>query len=238
MTVTVFLYGSWIFRFTLPVFVDRSVMTAAVSPLPLTVRQRQILDWIRRHLEMTGMPPTRAEIASGLGFRTASSAEDHLRALAKKGALELLPGTSRGMRLREMPELPGAGMPLVGRVAAGNPILAAEHIEAHVRLDPALFSPRADYLLRVRGSSMKNAGILDGDLLAVHKTSEARSGQIVVARITGSSGDEVTVKRLQRRGREITLLPENPNFAPIVIDGKSDALVIEGIGVGVIRKSL
>jgi repressor LexA len=212
-------------------------MAITVSPLPLTARQRQILDWIRRHLEMTGMPPTRAEIATGLGFSTASSAEDHLRALAKKGALELLPGTSRGMRLREMPELPGAGVPIVGRVAAGNPVLAAEHIETHVRLDPALFSPRADYLLRVRGSSMKNAGILDGDLLAVHKTSDARSGQIIVARLPGSSGDEVTVKRLQRRGREITLLAENPDFAPIVVEGKRDALVIEGIGVGVIRSS-
>src|ERR1700681_4559447 len=138
------------------------------NPLParLTPRQRQILDWIRGFMEARGMPPTRAEIATGLGFSTASSAEDHLRALAKKGALELLPGTSRGIRLREMPELPGAGVPIVGRVAAGNPVLAAEHIETHVRLDPALFSPRADYLLRVRGSSMKNAGILDGDLLA------------------------------------------------------------------------
>src|SRR5215212_769159 len=182
--------------------------------LPLTVRQQQILDWIRRHLETTGMPPTRAEIASGLGFSTASSAEDHLRALAKKGALELLPGTSRGMRLRETPELPGTGLPIVGRVAAGNPILAAEHIETHVRLDPALFSPHADYLLRVRGASMKNAGILDGDLIAVHKTSEARSGQIVVARI----GDEVTVKRLSRRGGRIELLAENPRYKPIVAD--------------------
>ena len=133
------------------------------------------------------MPPTRAEIAAGLGFRTASSAEDHLRALARKGALELTPGASRGMRLTEPPELPGTGLPLVGRVAAGNPILAAEHIEAHVRLDPALFTPRADYLLRVHGLSMKNAGILDGDLLAVHKSAEARSGQIVVARLGDSS---------------------------------------------------
>jgi repressor LexA len=207
----------------------------AVPPLPLTARQQQILDWIRRHLESTGMPPTRAEIAAGLGFSTASSAEDHLRALARKGALELLPGASRGMRLRDTPDLPGAGLPLVGRVAAGSPILAAEHIEAHVRLDPALFAPRADYLLRVRGQSMKNAGILDGDLLAVHRTSEARSGQIVVARLSGPGGDEVTVKRLQRRGREITLLPENPDFAPIVIEGRRDALTIEGVGVGLLR---
>ena len=203
----------------------------ATMPLPLTARQQQILDWIRAHLETTGMPPTRAEIAAGLGFRTASSAEDHLRALARKGALELTPGASRGMRLTEMPELPGTGLPLVGRVAAGNPILAAEHIEAHVRLDPALFTPRADYLLRVRGLSMKNAGILDGDLLAVHRSADARSGQIVVARL----GDYVTVKRLQRDGARVLLVAENPDFAPIVVEGRREALTIEGIGVGLIR---
>ena len=202
---------------------------------PLTARQQQILDWIRRHLETTGMPPTRAEIATGLGFRTASSAEDHLRALARKGALELTPGASRGLRLKEMPELPGLGLPLVGRVAAGSPILAAEHIESHVRLDPGLFAPRADYLLRVRGLSMKDVGILDGDLLAVHRTAEARSGQIVVARLTGAGGDEVTVKRLKRRGGQLLLVAENPDFAPIVVEGRRDGLVIEGIGVGVIR---
>jgi len=200
-------------------------------PLPLTARQREILDWIRRHLETTGMPPTRAEIAAGLGFSTASSAEDHLRALARKGALELTPGASRGLRLTDMPELPGTGLPLVGRVAAGNPILAAEHIEAHLRLDPTLFTPRADFLLRVRGLSMKNAGILDGDLLAVHKTAEARSGQIVVARL----GEEVTVKRLKREGAQVLLVAENPDFAPIVIGSRRDALTIEGIGVGLIR---
>ncbi len=206
----------------------------AISPgsrLPLTARQQQILDWIRQHLEATGMPPTRAEIAAGLGFRTASSAEDHLRALARKGALKLLPGASRGMQLTDVPGLPGAGLPLVGRVAAGNPILAAEHIESHVRLDPALFTPHAHYLLRVRGQSMKDAGILDGDLLAVHKTADARSGQIVVARL----GDYVTVKRLQRRDGRVLLVAENPDFAPIVVDGKRDALTIEGVGVGVIR---
>jgi repressor LexA len=200
-------------------------------PLPLTARQQQILDWIRAHLETTGMPPTRAEIAAGLGFRTASSAEDHLRALARKGALELTPGASRGMRLTEPPELPGTGLPLVGRVAAGNPILAAEHIEAHVRLDPALFTPRADYLLRVHGLSMKNAGILDGDLLAVHKSTDARPGQIVVARL----GDFVTVKRFQRDGARVLLVAENPDFAPIVIESRREGLTIEGIGVGLIR---
>jgi len=200
-------------------------------PLPLTARQQQILDWIRAHLETTGMPPTRAEIAAGLGFRTASSAEDHLRALARKGAIELTPGASRGLRLAELPELPGTGLPLVGRVAAGSPVLAAEHIERHVRLDPALFTPRADYLLRVHGLSMKNAGILDGDLLAVHKSADARSGQIVVARI----GDEVTVKRLRREGARVLLVAENPDFAPIVVDGRREPLTIEGIGVGLIR---
>lgn len=198
---------------------------------PLTSRQQQILDWIRRHLERTGMPPTRAEIATGLGFRTASSAEDHLRALARKGALELLPGASRGLRLTEMPELPGTGMPVVGRVAAGHPILAAEHIEAHVRLDPGLFTPAADYLLRVRGLSMKNAGILDGDLLAVHKTGEARSGQIVVARLD----DEVTVKRLKRQGNQVLLMAENADFPPLAVDGRREAFTIEGIAVGVLR---
>jgi repressor LexA len=209
------------------------------ASLPLTDRQQKVLNWIRRHLESTGMPPTRAEIATGLGFRTASSAEDHLRALARKGALELTPGASRGLRLKDMPELPGTGLPrglpIIGRVAAGSPILAAEHIEAHVRVDPTLFSPRADYLLRVRGQSMRDAGILDGDLLAVHRTAEARSGQIVVARLSGQGGDEVTVKRLKRRGRELMLVAENPDFAPIVIDPKRAALTIEGIAVGLVR---
>ena len=200
-------------------------------PLPLTARQQQILDWIRARLETTGMPPTRAEIATGLGFRTASSAEDHLRALARKGALEITPGVSRGLRLTEMPELPGTGLPLVGRVAAGQPILAAEHIEAHLRVDPALFSPRADYFLRVRGQSMRDAGILDGDLLAVHKSTEARSGQIVVARL----GDEVTVKRLKRDGPQVQLVAANPDFAPIVVDGRREPMTIEGIGVGIVR---
>jgi repressor LexA len=198
----------------------------------LTPRQQQILDWIRAYLETSGRPPTRAEIAAGLGFSTASSAEDHLRALAKKGALEMVPGASRGLRLKDMPGVPVQGtLPLVGRVAAGSPILAAEHIEAHYRVDPELFAPRADYLLRVRGMSMKDAGILDGDLLAVHKSADARSGQIVVARL----GDDVTVKRLKRRGAQITLLPENAEFEPIVVDAHEAPFAIEGIGVGLIR---
>src|SRR4030095_3218049 len=183
--------------------------TQATSPnieMPrLTARQQQILDWIRGHMEATGMPPTRAEIAAGLGFYTASSAEDHLQALARKGAIELTPGAARGLRLRDMPGLPIQGtLPLVGRVAAGTPILAAEHIEGQYRIDATLFAPRADYLLRVKGASMQDAGILDGDLLVVHKTDDARSGQIVVARL----GEEVTVKRLKRRGRESTLVGE------------------------------
>ena len=201
----------------------------------LTPRQRQILDWMRGYIEANGMPPTRAEIAKGLGFSTASSAEDHLQALARKGALELVPGASRGLRIRDVPGTPQQGtLPLVGRVAAGNPILAAENVEARYRLDPSMFAPRADYLLRVRGASMRDAGILDGDLLAVHQTAEARSGQIVVARIGGRGGDEVTVKRLRRRGREIVLAPENPAFAPIVVDPEAP-FAIEGIAVGLIR---
>ena len=198
----------------------------------LTARQQQILDWIRAHIETAGMPPTRAEIATGLGFSTASSAEDHLQALAKKGAIELKAGTSRGLRLRDLPGTPIQGtLPLVGRVAAGHPILAAEHIEGRYRIDPTLFSPSADFLLRVRGASMQDAGILDGDLLAVHKTAEARSGQVVVARL----GDEVTVKRLKRRGRDIVLLPENAAFAPIEVDPAKTPFSIEGIGVGLVR---
>ncbi len=212
--------------------------TAPVSPNPprLTARQQQILDWIRSFIESRGMPPTRAEIATGLGFSTASSAEDHLQALAKKGVLELVPGASRGLRLKDRPGVPIQGtLPLVGRVAAGYPILAAENVEAHYRVDAALFSPRADYLLRVHGMSMKDAGILDRDLLAVHRTGDARSGQIVVARLSGAAGDEVTVKRLKRRGREIVLLPENSEFAPIVVNVADTDLSIEGLAVGLLR---
>jgi repressor LexA len=198
----------------------------------LTPRQRQVLDWIRGFIESNGMPPTRAEIAAGLGFSTPSSAEDHLQALAKKGALEIVPGASRGLRLKQIPGMPVQGtLPLVGHVAAGSPILAVENVEAHYRIDPELFVPPADYLLRVRGTSMRDAGILDGDLLAVRKTGEARPGQIVVARVE----DEVTVKRFRRRGREIVLEPENPAFEPIVVDPRKSAFAIEGIGVGLVR---
>ena len=209
---------------------------APAGPPQLTARQRQILDWIRAYLETAGMPPTRAEIASGLGFSTPSSAEDHLQALARKGAIEMLPGASRGLRLKDFPGMPVQGtLPLVGRVAAGNPILASENVEGRYRVDPALFSPRADYLLRVRGQSMRDAGILDGDLLAVHRTAEARSGQIVVARIGAAAGDEVTVKRFRKRGREIVLQPENSAFEPIVVDPRATPFAIEGVGVGLIR---
>ena len=198
----------------------------------LTARQQQILDWIRAYLDAHGMPPTRADIAAGLGFSSASSAEDHLQALARKGALELVPGASRGLRLKEQPGTPLQGtLPLIGRVAAGNPILAAEHVEGHYRVDPGLFAPRADYLLRVRGQSMRDAGILDGDLLVVHRTSEARNGQIVVARLN----DDVTVKRWKRRGRDILLVAENPDFPPIVVDPRATSITIEGLGVGLIR---
>jgi repressor LexA len=195
----------------------------------LTARQAEILSLIRERIASSGSPPTRAEIAQALGFASATAAEDHLRALARKGAIELLPGASRGIRLKE-----AGGLPLIGQVAAGSPILAEEHIESYCQIDPAWFTPRADYLLRVRGMSMRDVGILDGDLLAVHRTSEARSGQIVVARI----GDEVTVKRLRRRGHQVQLLAENPTFSPIELDLRRDAMTIEGLGVGVLRNSL
>jgi repressor LexA len=192
----------------------------------LTARQAEVLQLIADFLQATGFPPTRAEIAAQLGFRSANAAEDHLRALERKGYIEMLPGASRGIRLRE-----SLGLPVVGRVAAGNPILAEQHIQARYQLDPALFKPRADYLLKVRGMSMRDAGILDGDLLAVHRTAEARSGQIVVARL----GNEVTVKRFKRLGNQVQLLPENPDFEPILVDPKRDFFAIEGLGVGIIR---
>jgi repressor LexA len=192
----------------------------------LTPRQEEILNLIREWIETTGLPPTRAEIAERFGFSSPNAAEQHLKGLAKKGVLELVPGTSRGIRLAG-----GGGLAVVGQVAAGSPILAQENIERHYQLDAAMFSPRADYLLKVRGLSMKDAGILDGDLLAVHRSAEARAGQVVVARI----GDEVTVKRFRKRGHIVQLLPENPDFTPIEIDLMRQELAIEGIAVGVIR---
>jgi repressor LexA len=199
----------------------------------LTPRQKQILEMIQEFISDTGMPPTRAEIARQLGFKSANAAEEHLRALQRKGVLELLPGASRGIQLKDSLR-EQMGLPLVGRVAAGNPILAQEHIEAHYKLDPQLFSPKPHYLLRVYGMSMKNAGILDGDLVAVHRTPEVRSRQIVVARLD----DEVTVKRYRQNGSLVSLLPENEEFEPIEVDLRVQALVIEGVVVGVIRDGL
>lgn len=198
----------------------------------LTVRQQQIYDLIRDHISVTGMPPTRAEIAQQLGFRSPNAAEEHLKALARKGVIEMIAGASRGIRLL-MEEPEGEGLPLIGRVAAGEPLLAQEHVESHYQVDPALFKPHADFLLRVSGMSMKDIGIIDGDLLAVHKTQEARNGQVVVARIE----DEVTVKRLKRQDGLIYLLPENEEFEPIIVDPKTQSLTIEGLAVGVIRNS-
>lgn len=209
----------------------------------LTDRQREILELIARHIQTTGVPPTRAEIARALGFRSANAAEDHLRALARHGAIELTRGRSRGIRLLEGGVGEGAslpmeaGLPVIGRVAAGRPILAVEHVEDRHPIDPNLFRPRADFLLRVRGSSMRDAGILDGDLLAVHAAREARNGQIVVARL----GEEVTVKRLRRHARwthRVQLLAENPDFPPIAVDLREQELVIEGVAVGLLRLGL
>ena len=199
----------------------------------LTPRQSQILEVIQDFIAETGMPPTRAEIASELGFKSANAAEEHLRALQKKGVLELVPGASRGIQLKDSLR-EQMGLPLVGRVAAGSPILAEEHIETHYRIDPALFRPKPHYLLRVYGMSMKDAGILDGDLVAVHRTPEVRSRQIVVARLE----DEVTVKRYRQDGSLVWLLPENEEFDPIKVDLNEQAMVIEGVVVGVIRDGM
>ena len=209
--------------------------------IKLTQRQQQVLDLIRGTILRTGFPPTRAEIAQNLGFRSANAAEDHLKALARKGAIILTAGASRGIRLAE--DAPAQSpaqkepssiwtLPLVGRVAAGNPILAAEHVEREIAVEPSLFTQQPDYLLRVKGYSMRDAGILDGDLLAVKRSPEARNGQIVIARI----GDEVTVKRFSRSARHIELLPENPDFQPIVVQPDDD-FSLEGIAVGLIRST-
>lgn len=196
----------------------------------LTSRQSEVLSFIREFLEETGMPPTRAEIATKLGFRSPNAAEEHLRALQRKGAIELIPGASRGIQLKDVLK-EQIGLPLVGKVAAGNPILAAEHIEDHLRIDPSMFNPVAHYLLRVEGMSMKDAGILDGDLVAVHRTPNVRSRQIIVARLE----DEVTVKRYRQEGRTVWLLPENEDFVPIEVDLDKQHLVIEGVVVGLLR---
>ena len=218
----------------------------------LTPRQQQVLDLVRDAVERTGSPPTRAEIARQLGFRSANAAEEHLQALARKGAIELVGGTSRGIRLQSdtlraanqarerqfaMPLLPGLAqlsLPLVGRVAAGSPILAQEHIEQTLVVEAGLFPRRPDYLLKVRGMSMRDVGIVDGDLLAVQRTGEASNGQIVVARL---GGDEVTVKRFRRTPEAIELLPENADFQPIVVPN-GGAIEIEGLAVGLIRNRM
>lgn len=194
----------------------------------LTARQAEILQLIRDTIEGTGFPPTRMEIARMLNFASPNAAEEHLRALERKGMIEILDGTARGLRLKE-----ALGLPLVGRVAAGSPILSEQHIIGRYSIDPNLFRPRADYLLKVRGMSMRDAGILDGDFLAVHKSDDARSGQIVVARLA----DEVTVKRLRRRGTTVELLPENADFKPITVDTRRETFVIEGLAVGIIRNT-
>lgn len=202
--------------------------------LKLTPRQAEILAFIKQCLEDNGYPPTRAEIALKLGFKSPNAAEEHLKALARKGAIEMTPGASRGIRI------PGfepnvdeeEGLPVIGRVAAGAPIMAQQHIEESCRINPAFFSPRADYLLRVRGMSMKDIGIFDGDLLAVHTTREARNGQVVVARLD----DEVTVKRFKREGNKVWLIAENPDFEPIEVNLEEQNLIIEGLSVGVIRR--
>lgn len=198
--------------------------------MPLTDRQQAILDFLSARIAQDGLPPSLAEIAQAFGFRQARSAQDHLRALEAKGLIELKPGKARGIRL--LAPAPEAGLPLVGRVAAGRPILADAHIERHVVVDPALFKPRAHFLLRVQGDSMIDAAILDGDLIAVHRTPEALDGQIVVARIE----DEITVKRLRHRGDHLQLLSENPAYAPIEVSADSgDSFAIEGLFVGVLR---
>tara|TARA_E500000178_G_C16654401_1_gene587821 strand:+ start:75 stop:668 length:594 start_codon:yes stop_codon:yes gene_type:complete len=194
----------------------------------LTARQQQVLDVIRSSIDDTGMPPTRADIARTLGFKSANAAEEHLKALAKKGVIELVASTSRGIRITEQ-----NGLPIVGRVAAGAPILAQEHVDNYCDLSPSFFSPPAHYLLEVKGDSMVNAGIFDGDLLAVHSTSNVREGQIAVVRIE----DEVTVKRWHRKSpSQISLIAENPDYAPIEVDLSEQEVSIEGISVGVIRR--
>ncbi|MCO5787495.1 repressor LexA [Pseudomonas sp. G11-1] len=201
--------------------------------LKLTARQQQVLAFLKEYMSANGYPPTRVEIARELGFRSPNAAEEHLKALARKGAIEMIPGASRGIRLPADIEAQNQedGLPVIGQVAAGAPILAVENIEDHCRISPEFFSPRADYLLRVRGMSMKDIGILDGDLLAVHRTSEVRNGQVVVARLD----DEVTVKRFHKQGRKVSLIAENPDFAPIEVDLREQELIIEGLSVGVIR---
>lgn len=199
---------------------------------PLTERQQQVYDVVKEHIESTGMPPTRAEIANQLGFKSANAAEEHLKALAKKGAIEIIPSSSRGIRLL-LENDENRGIPLVGKVAAGTPIAAIEHVESYHMIDPTLFYPNADYLLKVDGMSMKNIGIFDGDYLVVHKTNQVKQGDVIVARI----GEEVTVKRFKQNNNCVELIAENEEFQTIVIDLAQHDFVIEGLAVGVIKQN-
>jgi repressor LexA len=200
--------------------------------LKLTARQQQIFDLIRDNLEETGYPPTRAEIAQKLGFKSANAAEDHLKALARKGAIEMIPGASRGIRIIDN----YVGIPIIGQVAAGEPILAEQHIEDYQEVPSSTFHPSADYFLRVQGQSMVDVGIMDGDLLAVHQQPTAENKQIIVARVDG----EVTVKRLAKsqNKNEVQLLPENRDYHPIVVDLRAQQFNIEGLAVGVLRVAI
>lgn len=201
--------------------------------IKLTARQQQVLDLIKQAIDDTGMPPTRAEIAKQLGFRSANAAEEHLKALAKKGAIEMIPGASRGIRIvSDSANDEDQGLPLIGRVAAGSPILAQEHIDDHLKVPAGFFKPEAHYLLEVHGDSMVNIGIMDGDLLAVHRTNQANNGDIVVARV----GEEVTVKRFKKVADRISLIAENDNYLPIEVTDNSEPFAIEGLYVGVIRR--
>ena len=202
---------------------------------PLTPRQKEVLELIKNTIAKTGMPPTRAEIAKELGFKSANAAEEHLKALSRKGVIEILAGTSRGIRLTVQEQEPteAEGLPLIGKVAAGEPVLAVEHVESHYQLDPAMFQPEAHFLLRIDGESMKDIGIMDGDLLAVHRTSQARNGQVVVARVD----EDVTVKRFEKTGNQVLLHAENESFDPIKVDLNLQPLNIEGIAVGIIRNN-
>jgi repressor LexA len=202
-----------------------------MSESDLTPRQTQILRLIQRSVQETGMPPTRKEIADELGFRSPNAAEEHLRALARKGVIALLPGASRGIQVKDALR-EQMGLPLIGRVAAGSPILAEQNIEDHLSIDPSVFHPAPHYLLKVVGMSMKNAGILDGDLVAVHRTPNVRNRQIIVARLE----NDVTVKRYRQEGPVAWLLPENEDFEPIKVDLKQQSLLIEGVVVGVVRR--
>ena len=221
------MYGYTLYLFTVYYSVE-------ILMKELTKRQGEVLDVIKDQITKTGMPPTRVELARILGFKSANAAEEHLKALARKGAIEILSGTSRGIRVvsdHKDNEAANEGLPLIGKVAAGEPILAQEHVETHYNVDPSLFHPAADFLLRVQGESMKDIGIMDGDLLAVHKTQNINNGQVVVARVE----DDVTVKRFYRDGKQITLKAENTLFDPIKVDLEYQSFDIEGIAVGVIR---